>query len=176
MELPPLAGADHECEACALRYRDITPALAVAMIREAPAAYRAAFAGVPDAVVRRRPDPATWSMVEYLCHVRDVAVVVVERLELARAEDHPTFPPLGNDDRAMRLHYIDADVATTLDELADGAMRLAELIESLGDDDWARTASRRPGEERDVRWMVRQAAHECRHHLADIERVQRAAG
>ena len=38
MELPPLAGADHECEACALRYRDITPALAVAMIREAPAA------------------------------------------------------------------------------------------------------------------------------------------
>jgi hypothetical protein len=175
MELPPLAGPDHVCEACALRYPEITAVLAVALIRDAPAVYRAAFAGVPDAVVRRRPDPVTWSMVEYLGHVRDVVVVFAERIEQARAEDRPTFPPLGNDDRAVRLRYNEADVEATLQELSSGAARLAGLIESLGDDDWARRATRRPGEERDVRWMVRQAAHECRHHLADIERVERAA-
>jgi hypothetical protein len=175
MELPPLAGPEHVCDTCALRYQEITAALAVAMIRDAPTAYRAAFAGLPDAVVRRRPDPTTWSMVEYLCHVRDVVVVFAERIEIARAEERPTFPPLGNDDRAVRLRYNEADVEATLQELATGVAALADLIESLGDDNWARTASRRPGEERDVRWMVRQAAHECRHHLADIERVEHAA-
>ena len=174
MPLPPLAGPDHVCEACALRYPEITAALAVALIRAAPAAYRGTFAGVPEAVVRRRPDPATWSMVEYLGHVRDVVVVFAERIERARTEDRPTFPPLGNDDRAVRLRYNEADVEATLEELATGAARLTGLIESLGDDDWARTATRRPGEERDVRWMVRQAAHECCHHRADIERVERA--
>jgi hypothetical protein len=114
-------------------------------------------------------------MVEYLCHVRDVFAVFTERIDLARAEDRPTFPPLGNDERAVRLRYGEADVAATLDELTAGATRLAALIESLADGDWARTASRRPGEERDVLWMARQAAHEGRHHLADIERVERAS-
>src|SRR5689334_12661763 len=175
MELPPLAGADHVCAACGLAYPSMAPALAAGMIRTAPAAYRAALAGVPDAVARRRPDPATWSMVEYLCHVRDVFVVFAERIELARAEDRPAFAPLGNDERAVRLRYGEADVAATLDELAAGATRLAALIGSLRDADWGRTATRRPGEERDVLWMARQAAHEGRHHLADIERVQRAS-
>ena len=72
----------------------------------------------------------------------------------------------------MRQRYNEADVDATLDDLAGAAVRFADLLDTLDDGAWTRTASRRPGEERDVRWMARQTAHEGRHHLADIERVR----
>ena len=156
-----------------MSYSDITPAAVVTIVRSLAPQYRAAFARVADDVVRRRPDPTTWSMIEYACHVRDVFVVFVDRIQLARQEDRPTFAPLGNDDRAVRLRYAEADVDATLDELAAAAVRFADLIDTLDDDAWPRTASRRTGEERDVLWMARQTAHEGRHHLADVERVRR---
>jgi hypothetical protein len=173
VELPPLAPADHVCAACAMSYADITPADVAAIVRHLPARYRAAFAGVADDLVRRRPDATTWSMIEYACHVRDVFVVFVDRIQLARREDRPSFAPLGNDERAVRLRYAEADVDATLAELAAAAAGFADLIDTLDDDDWPRTASRRTGEERDVLWMARQTAHEGRHHLADVERVRR---
>jgi len=172
--LPPLAPADHVCDAFAMSYSTITPVEAAAMVRQAPAQYRAAFAGVADDAVRRRPDAATWSMIEYACHTRDVFAVSVDRIQLARAEEHATFAPLGNDERAVRLHYGEADVDATLEDLAASAARLADLLDSLDDGAWARTASRLPGEERDVLWLARQAAHEGRHHLADITVVHGA--
>jgi hypothetical protein len=156
-----------------MSYAEVTPAAVVAIVRSLAPQYRAAFAGVPDDLVRRRPDATTWSMIEYACHVRDVFVVFVDRIQLARHEDRPTFAPLGNDDRAVRLRYAEADVEATLDELATAAVRFTDLIDTLDDDAWPRTASRRIGEERDVLWMARQTAHEGRHHLADVERVRR---
>ena len=157
-----------------MSYPAVTPAQAAALVRQAPAQYRAAFAGVADDVVRRRPDAATWSMIEYACHTRDVFSVSVDRIQLARTEDHATFAPLGNDERAVRLRYAEADVGATLDDLDASAARLADLLDALDDGAWVRTASRLPGEERDVLWMARQAAHEGRHHLADITAVHRA--
>ncbi len=173
MALPPLAGPDFNCALCALHYPDITPAMAATMMRQQPAEYRAAFHDVPDDVVRRRPDPATWSMIEYACHVRDVFAVSVERIHLALTTEHGTFEPLGNDERAVRLGYDQAAVDETLDDLTASALRLADLLDTLTGGDWDRTASRLPGEERDVRWMARQAAHEGRHHLHDINEVAR---
>jgi hypothetical protein len=172
VDLPPLAAADHVCAECAMSYVAVTPAMAAALVRQLPPSYRTAFQGMPDDVVRRRPEPTTWSMLEYAAHVRDVFAVFADRINLALAEDRPTFAPLGNDERAVRLRYNDADVDVTLDELAGAATRFADLLDTLDDDAWARTASRLPGEERDVLWMARQTAHEGRHHLADIERVR----
>jgi len=172
VDLPPLAAPDHVCPACAMSYPAITPALAAALVRRLPPSYRRAFQGVPDDAVRRRPEPTTWSMLEYAAHARDVFTVFAERINLALAEDRPTFPPLGNDERAVRLRHNEADVDTTLDELAAAAIRFADLLDALDDRAWTRTASRLPGEERDVLWMARQTAHEGRHHLADIERVR----
>jgi hypothetical protein len=48
--------------------------------------------------------------------------------------------------------------------------RFAVLAEGIAADQWARTATRLPGERRTVLWMLRQAAHEGLHHLHDIAR------
>jgi hypothetical protein len=174
--LPPLAGPDFVCDDCSMAYPATTAEAATAMVRAVPAAYRVAVGDLADDVFRRRLAPGTWSILEYVCHVRDVHAVFIERIGLALTEDHPTYEPLGNDRRAVVRRYNEADLATTLAELDDAAQRLAELLDTLDDDGWRRTASRLPGEDRDVLWMARQTAHEGRHHLRDIERIRDDAG
>jgi DinB superfamily len=169
--LPPLAASDHVCLACSMAYADVTPADALAIVRTLPGQYRAIVVALPEEALRRRPDPTTWSVIEYVCHVRDVHVAFADRIRLALVADHPAFEPLGNDQRAERFRYHEANVAMTLDELELGADRFVELVATLGPDDWQRTARRLPGEDRDVLWMVRQTAHEGVHHLGDIEKV-----
>jgi len=39
---------------------------------------------------------------------------------------------------------------------------------------WDRVVTRLPGEHRTARWLVRQAAHEGRHHLGDIRTLGNA--
>jgi hypothetical protein len=118
-----------------------------------------------------RPEPGTWSAVEYLCHLRDVAVTTTVRLHRARTEDHPALEPMLNDLRARRFRYVDADPQAVLAELHRVVGGVSEEIAHISADGWTRTVTRLPGEERTVRWLVRHAAHECRHHLADISRV-----
>jgi hypothetical protein len=170
-QLPPLAEPDHVCLVCSMVYADVTPAAAVAIVRTLPGQYRATVSPFSPEAVRGRPDPMTWSVIEYVCHVRDVHVAFADRIRLALVADHPAFEPLGNDRRAERFRYNDADVPTTLDELELAADQFIELVTTLGADDWQRTARRLPGEDRDVLWMVRQTAHEAMHHLGDIENV-----
>ena len=54
------------------------------MIMANVAAWQAALDGADDA--RARPEPSTWSPLEYACHVRDVFAIFLERLELMLAE------------------------------------------------------------------------------------------
>src|SRR5881398_2705346 len=42
--------------------------------------------------VRTRPDPSTWSPLEYACHVRDVFRLYDERLGLMLTGDDPLYP------------------------------------------------------------------------------------
>jgi hypothetical protein len=169
--LPPLPGEDHRCPSCGLDYASLSIPDAVAAIMAMPADAAAAVAAFDAIALRVRPEPGTWSAVEYLCHLRDVVVTTTVRLHRARTEDHPALEPMLNDLRARRFRYIDADPQAVLAELRRVVGGVSDEIARIGADGWTRTVTRLPGEERTVRWLVRHAAHECRHHLADIRRV-----
>ena len=141
------------------------------MITAMPADAAAAVAALDPTRLRARPEPGTWSGVEYLCHLRDVAVTTTVRLHRARTEDRPALDPMLNDLRARRFRYVDADPRAVLAELHRVVGGVSDEIARIRPDGWTRTVTRLPGEERTVRWLVRHAAHECRHHLADIRRV-----
>ena len=51
----------------------------------------AGLLGGDETALRRRPDPATWSVLEYACHVGDVFGVFDERLVRMLTEDNPTY-------------------------------------------------------------------------------------
>jgi hypothetical protein len=169
--LPPLVAEDHWCAGCELSYPDITVERAVAMIDDIPVAARQAVHGVPAAKHRERPGRGTWSVTEYVCHLRDVYVTYTIRLHRARTEDRPRLEPMLNDLRARRFRYNERDVSAVLDELVACALGLVDEIARTGEADWDRLVTRLPGEERTARWLVRQAVHEGVHHVRDIRAV-----
>jgi hypothetical protein len=123
-----------------------------------------------------RPEPGVWSMVEYVCHLRDVFVVYTIRLHRARTEHEPVLEPMLNDLRARRFRYNERELAPVLDELDAAVAGCGAEIDRMGPLDWDRHVVRLPGERRTARWLARQAAHEGTHHRADLRRVRSAVG
>ncbi len=171
--LPTLAQEDHVCASCGLTYHDVT-------VEEIPDRLRAEAARIRDVAERltphaltHRPDERTWSALEYLCHVRDVFVASTIRLYRARKETQPQIEPVFNDLRVVRFRYNEADLRGVLHEMDAALLGLIDEMARVAD--WDRTFSRQPGEERTVRWLVRQALHEAMHHAADMLAGARSA-
>ncbi|ORB71208.1 DinB family protein [Mycobacterium scrofulaceum] len=175
VSLPPLAGEDHVCVACGMRYPDTQIDDAVGVIAGLPDAVRAAVSAIGPEARRVRSGPDVWSVAEYLCHLRDVYVSFTIRLYRVRTEHRPALEPMFNDLRPRRFRYNDCDIDATLGELAAAAAGFRDEIARVDDPDWDRTATRLPGEERTARWLVRQAMHEGVHHLGDIRTIGETA-
>jgi hypothetical protein len=132
--------------------------------------------------LRTRPEPDTWSALEYAAHVRDVFITQRERLYQTLLEDVPTFSPVHPEQRVIVGNYDDEDPAITATELTIAADMLARLLVGLDADQWSRrfSAFLPELEQRDLRWLARHSAHEAVHHLLDIDtglaRVQSTGG
>ena len=147
---------------------------------EAPGAGASIIEGVGDLAailasgrdVRSRPEPATWSPLEYGCHVRDVLLVQRERVFAARLLDCPSFDPMGRDERAGYDGYADQAPDRVARQLDDAAYLFANALARLGPADWDRTVMYNfPSRlERSLRWVSVHTVHEVRHHLRDVER------
>jgi 3-methyladenine DNA glycosylase AlkC len=166
--VPALAEEDHVCPRCRLSYRDVDVEHAIAVIDSIPLAVRTAAEAVPPESRRMRPEENHWSVIEYVCHVRDVYATYTIRLHRARTEDRPVLEPMLNDLRARRFRYNHSDLEAVLDQLVATVAGFLDEVARTDRDQWARVVTRLPGEERTARWLVRQAMHEGVHHLDDI--------
>jgi hypothetical protein len=115
-----------------------------------------------------RPDDATWSVLEYSCHVRDVFRIFAVRLDLMLVEDDPVFANWDQDATAVADRYDlqDPDVVRA-DLLAAGDV-LAARFESVAEGEWARTGRRSNGSEFTVETLGTYMAHDPIHHLWDV--------
>lgn len=165
--IPPLPAEDHVCDGCGFAYPELDVTVAGPVVSAVTERVRAAFGDVAD--LRRRPSSGTWSALEYGCHLRDVYVSSTIRLYRVRTEDSPRLEPMLNDLRAARFGYNELDPRAVLNELGLVVGGFLDELARVRDDGWGRTASRLPGEVRTARWLVRNAAHEGRHHVLDIE-------
>jgi DinB superfamily len=170
--LPTWAAEDHACGSCSLIYAQITVDDAVQAIQALPAQLRAGVDAVPSTLRRQRPDPSTWSVAEYTCHLRDVLISTTIRLHRGRTENAPAVDPMFNDLRADLFRYNQANLTAVLEEAAATMAGLCAEISRMSDPDWERVVLRQPGEQRTCRWLVRQAMHEGLHHLDDIAAVR----
>ena len=169
--LPPLFGEEYVCEACGIAYAELSVDRCVTLVRGSVDALRTLLPTDDDRSLRGRPLPGSWSPVEYACHVRDVLCVYAVRVHRGVHEDRPALDPMYNDWRAERFSYDRARIDVLLPELGTAMEGFVAEVRSVPEDAWNRTVARRPDEVRTVRWLVRQAAHECVHHLADVRRI-----
>jgi hypothetical protein len=167
-DLPPLFGEEHACETCALAYPDLDVDRCLALVADSTEALVELLPTLGTPTLRGRPQPEVWSPVEYACHVRDVLVTFAVRVHRGVAEDRPMLDPMYADWRAERFGYRATRLDVLLVELRTAADGFAAEVRSVPDDAWDRPVVRRPEEVRTVRWLVRQAAHECVHHLGDV--------
>jgi imidazolonepropionase-like amidohydrolase len=126
--------------------------------------------GAASADLRSRPDPNTWSAIEYAAHTRDVTALHAYGVEQALTQDEPVFPPIRDDlAEAAAAAYADADPDEVLQALGVAAERLARLADDAGVEAWSRGLT--VGETRsDVRRLLEHALHDSQHHLDDVER------
>jgi hypothetical protein len=137
-------------------------------IRDNAAAWPAVLSR-PDVAVP--PDDATWSALEYACHVRDVFRIFTVRLDLMLAVDDPTFANWDQDVTAVEDAYGDQDPAVVAADLAKAASRLAERFDGVTGDQWTRTGNRRDGAQFTVESLARYLIHDPVHHLVDVART-----
>ena len=121
---------------------------------------------------RSRPEPATWSPLEYGCHLRDVLTVQRERVLLARRVDSPSPPLMGREARVEHDGYAEQNPEDVARQLIDAAMLFANVLARLGPDDWMRPVRYDGLEppERSLAWVALDTWHEAHHHLLDVKR------
>ena len=160
------------CPECGLDYDTISPSDAVTAFRSFPRRYREAFGDADAATAHRRPDPATWSAVEYTAHVADVFEAFTQLVGRMRAGDGAKVDDLvwDQDERAAQQRYNDRAAEDVLTALAASAGTMADATAQVTASEWKRTAEF-PWGERDLLIMVRNGVHEGAHHLRDIGRV-----
>jgi hypothetical protein len=120
--------------------------------------------------VRARPAPATWSTLEYGCHVRDVLLVQRERVLEARRTDTPAPTPMGRDERVAHDGYAEQAPGDVARQLRDAAALFANVLRRVdAAGDWDRTIvyNYPTRVERSLRWVAVHTVHEVTHHLYD---------
>ena len=118
--------------------------------------------------VRDRPDPTTWSPLEYACHVRDVHRVFGERVRMMLAVDDPLFENWDQDAAAVAGSYADQDPAAVADELVERAAAVSTTYGSVVGPQWDRPGRRSNGSEFTIDTLARYHLHDVEHHLHDV--------
>jgi hypothetical protein len=146
----------------------------VVAVRSFPRRYRALIATPgsldgPDAVFRRRPDPSTWSALEYTAHVADRLDHLGPAVRRTTFENNPSIDVFDNE-RASEHAYNALERTEVLGWLDLACAELASVLESVRPDDWTRTGLLATGP-RDALTLARDGVHEGAHHLRDVQRV-----
>jgi hypothetical protein len=158
------------CEGCGFAWDAVTDAEVAPRIRAATDMLGRLLRSTPD-VVNTRPTADRWSMLEYGAHVRDVLLVLRDRLVIGVVTENPGFTPMYRDERVELGMYRGDDPVTLAADLEVAAALFLRMLGSLSSEQLDRTCQYGyPGPStRTLRWMAAQALHEVEHHCRDIE-------
>jgi hypothetical protein len=137
------------------------------LLRENVAAWRPVLAPSDVAI---RPDEATWSPLEYACHVRDVFRLFAQRLALMLAEDGAQFANWDQDATAIEDDYASQDPENVLADLEVAGRALADAFDAVPDEAWRRTGTRSDGARFTIETFATYLVHDPTHHLWDVTR------
>ncbi len=163
------------CPGCGFDHDSVRPLDAINAIRSFPRRYRAALATVSrdqafDVLVRRRPEPGTWSALEYTAHAADMIDRFAPAIRRIQVEDRPSLPFFDPRARVDDDGFNNRTVSRALSDMETACADMAATLETVEADDWTRTGRFDWGDD-DILTSARNAVHEGSHHLRDTERV-----
>ena len=116
-------------------------AASLASLRATAAVLPGLLDDLDDKTWRKRPQENEWSLVEVLCHLRDVeAEVNLKRLNMLLHGDNPFMPAADPDPWAKERQYLRQDGMQACQEFCENRKRLLDLVETLHEAGWQRSA------------------------------------
>ena len=160
------------CDRCGFEPDKWTDAAAIRELDTMSERWPPVVTGVAEVDLGRRLVRDTWSIAEYVDHVRETMFVMRFLLEVAGDGPEVDLGAIGEPTFDAEPRRIDSSQAMQAlwDEVHQLCARLDEVAAALWD------ASVVLGGRRvDVHWIVRNALHECSHHLGDVSRLREIA-
>ncbi|HTX52559.1 MAG TPA: DinB family protein [Candidatus Baltobacteraceae bacterium] len=145
-------------------------------LREAPKALAALFRGVPDEILRRKPAPEKWSMLELVCHLRDVEEFFVERYAKIANHDRPALRGIKQDELAAKLHYNEDDPARVVKEFQAQRADSLAILQALAHQSWQREGMHPTRGAVTIAWTAERAVEHDRNHLRQIQELRQRFG
>ncbi|MBN2551047.1 MAG: HAD-IA family hydrolase [Anaerolineales bacterium] len=118
-----------------------SPEAMLAILRSTPAAMDGMLRGLAVPAWTRQPFAGEWSLVEVICHLRDVDQEVnLERVRKVVDETNPFIPGKDTDPWAVERGYNQQNGEQALQEFTATRLKLLDLLENLPAEGWRRPA------------------------------------
>ena len=148
----------------------------VTKAEESPKEIAAAVSGLSPKVLRYKPSPNKWCVLEILGHLADVEIIYGYRLRQMLADTNPVIAPLDQDAWARKLNYLDSPSSELVAFYGLARHHNLRLLRSLKDSDLSKSAFH-PELQRaiTVAELVENMAGHGASHLQQIEILKAAA-
>ena len=143
---------------------------------KSPKAIAAAVSGLPEKVLRYKPSPEKWCVLEVLGHLADVEIIYGYRLRQMLADTKPVIAPLDQDAWARNLNYLDSPPSELVAFYGLGRHHNLRLLRSLKASDLSKGAFHpKLQREMTVADLVERMGGHGAGHLQQIEELKAAA-
>ena len=144
---------------------------------KSPKEIAAAVSGLSEQILRYKPSPDKWCVLEILGHLADVEIVYGYRLRQMLADTKPVIAPLDQDAWARNLNYLDSSPSELVAFYGLGRHHNLRLLRNLKASDLSRSAfhPEMQGEMTVADLVERMGGHGAT-HLQQIEKLKAAAG
>ena len=146
-------------------------------LEKTPEIIAAAVKGLEESVLRYKPAPNKWSILEILAHLSDVELVWGYRIRQAIADKEPTFATIDQDDWAHNLGYLEVSPEECLTLYKTNRRVNVRLLRRLTPDNLAKGGFH-PELKRKftLAEIVERLTSHDPNHLGQIERLKQRAG
>lgn len=143
---------------------------------KSPKQIAAAVSGLTDKVLRYKPSPEKWCVLEVLGHLADAEIIYGYRLRQMLADTKPVIAPLDQDAWACNLNYLDSPPAELVAFYGLARLHNLRLLRSLKASGLSKSAFHpEMQKEITVADLVERMGSHGAAHLQQIEELKRGA-
>jgi len=148
----------------------------IADAEKSPKQIAAAVSGLTDRVLRYKPAPEKWCILEILAHLADMEILYAYRMRQMLADKNPVIAPIDQDAWAKNLGYLESSPPELVALYGLNRYATLNLLRRIKPDDLDKSAQH-PELKRPVTLAeyVGMMSHHGPNHLAQIEHLKKEA-
>jgi hypothetical protein len=146
-------------------------------LEKSPKEIAAAVSGLAPGVLRYKPSPGQWSILEVLGHLADIEIVYAHRLRQMLADKQPVIAPMDQEEWARNLGYLETPAPEVVALYGLNRHHNLRLLRRLQPGDLEKSAFHPEHKQQvTVASLVEKMSGHGASHLEQIERLKKEAG